>query len=107
MTYDPNTATPEEVEAHRQEKIARIKASPKYRAKVIQGVKTRYSRGLNNKLAQEGARQSGRWLGLVPRSTALMNHCKARNYGRNKTNENMRREMQRAPLHTFEREDYA
>jgi len=60
----------EERKAHREAKIKRIKASPEYRSKVKQGVKTRYSRFMNRMLAPRG-----RFAGIVPKSVALHNMC--------------------------------
>ena len=46
-------------------------------------IKTRQTRFKNRLMARLNDVESGRWLGLVPKSTALMDHCKQRNYGTN------------------------
>lgn len=50
-------------------------------------VKTRESRWLNRRNQSLMAMMSGRWSGIVPKSVALANHCKDRNYGTNRTQE--------------------
>ena len=70
-------------------------------------IKTRASRRANRMAARVADLESGRWLGVVPPSTVLRNNCVCRNYGRNRTNENMRREEQQGEPHRFKPEDYA
>lgn len=55
-------------------------------------VKTRATRYANRIEGILAGYRSGRWLGVVPKSTALMNHCKQRNYGTNETYAQVRRQ---------------
>lgn len=91
---DTLNETEEERAARKAELIARIKASPEYRAMVIQGVKTRHSRWQNRMAARAADLESGKWLGVVPKSVALRSNCGDNNYGRATWNESMRRQRQ-------------
>ena len=53
--------------------------------------KTRDSRWKNRLADSINRATCGRWPGVVPKSMALTNHCKARNYGRNCSQEQARR----------------
>lgn len=54
-------------------------------------IKTRKSRYKNRMLSRLADIESGRWLGVVPKSVALMDHCKNRNYGESREREELRR----------------
>lgn len=58
-------------------------------------IKTKKTRQANQLAAQQAAYFSPKWKGVVPKSMALANHCKCRNYGRNTWQEDARRECQR------------